>query len=85
MVRKEGKEEKFEVGRDISPLKGSFFLFFSLSPARPLAQLSSLFHPRFAVHRIKWVFLLEDFTRARDFPFNNFPKLFSLPFRADLP
>ena len=62
------------------------FLFFSLSPAHALARPAQLALSSSlcrASHQVG-LLSLEDSTRARDFPFNNFPKLFSLPFRADL-
>lgn len=67
--RERGREKmkNLKWGKDFSLLKGSFF---SLSPAQ---GTSSFFHPRLAAHQVG---LLEDSTRARDFPFNNFPKLF---------
>ena len=63
--------KNFKWAKDFPLLKGSFF---SLSPARSahsqehrLVLSSSL-----AVHQVG---PLKDSTRARDFPFNNFPKL----------
>ena len=80
---REGKDEKFEVEEGFFPLEKLFLFFKSRTLSSAHSQsTSSLFHPRLPC--IKWSLSRRDSTRARDFPFNNFPKLFSIQFGAEL-